>query len=141
MPQKYYKGLSEKEKEKKKKNIKQTKKLLDEGKKKEAYKLASKRPSVKQTKKSSYTTRFKNKFGDNIKVPSQEFSSKTGIPLSVQKEVIKRGKGAFASASSRSSVVSPTQWGIARLYAFYFKSISGKLDFDKDLAKNINFKK
>ena len=63
------------------------------------------------------------------------------IPREHQKEVIKRGKGAFASAGSRSSVISPTQWGVARLYAFYFKSISGKLDFDKDLAKNINFKK
>ena len=76
-----------------------------------------------------------------MKPLTAEFAKKTGIPTSVQKEVFKRGKGAFATAGSRSSVKSPQQWALARLYAFYYKSIDNKLDFDKDLAKGLKFKK
>lgn len=139
-PKKYYKGLSDKEAEKKKKNIEKTKKLIKEGKKEEAFKLAKKRPTTKQTRTSGFTARFKRDFPD-VKPLSAEFAKKTGIPLKVQKEVFKRGKGAFATAGSRSSVKSPEQWAYARLVAFYYKSIDGKLDFDKDLAKDIKFKK
>jgi len=137
---KYYKGLSDKDAEKKKKNIDKTKKLIKEGKKEEAFKLAKKRPTTDQKRTSGFTARFKRDFPD-VKPLTAEFAKKTGIPLKVQKEVFKKGKGAFATAGSRSSVKSPEQWAYARLYAFYYKSINNKLDFDKDLAKGIKFKK
>ena len=62
LPGKYKKGLSKKEKKEKTENVKETKKLLKEGKKEQA----SERPTVKSNKKSSYTIRFKKKF-PNIK--------------------------------------------------------------------------
>jgi len=139
-PKKYYKGLSDEDAKKKKKNIDKTKKLIKEGKDKKAFEVAKKRPTTKQTKQSGFTAQFKRKFPD-VKPLTAEFAKKTGIPISVQKEVFKRGKGAFATAGSRSSVKSPEQWAYARLYAFYLKSIDGKLDFDKDLAKGLKFKK
>ena len=83
---------------------------------------------------------LKKDFPD-VKPLTSEFTKATGISLKVQKEVFKRGKGAYATSGSRSSVKSPEQWAYARLYAFYYKSIDGKLDFDKDLAKGIKFKK
>lgn len=139
-PKKYYKGLSDKEAREKKKNIEKTRKLIQEGKDREAFKLASKRPTTKQKKESGYTARFKKDF-PGVKPLTVEFTKKTGIPLKVQKEVFKKGKGAYATAGSRSTVKSPEQWAYARLYAFYYKSLDGKLDFDKDLAKGIKFKK
>jgi hypothetical protein len=140
IPKKYTKGLTKTQAKKKTQNIKETKQLLKQGKKKEAQELAKKRPTTKETKESSFTTRFKKKF-PNVRPKTKLFSEKTGIPLSVQKEIVKRGEGAFLSSGSRASVSSPTQWGIARLYAFYFKAISGKLDFDKDLLKKVSLKK
>ena len=139
MVESYYKGLTKKEKEDKKKNIEKTKKLIKDGKDKKAFDLAKKRPTTESKKESGFTARFKKKFPD-IKPLTTAFAKATGIPLKIQKEVFKRGKGAFATAGSRSSVKSPEQWAYARLYAFYFKGLNKKLDFDKDLAKEIRFK-
>ena len=136
IPKKYTKGLSKKEAKEKTENIKETRKLLKEGKKKEAQKLAKKRPTTEDKKKSSFTIRFKKKF-PNTKPKTQKFAEKTGIPLKAQNEIVKRGEGAFLSAGSRASVSSPTQWGIARLYSFYFNR--GKT-FDTDLIKKYNIK-
>jgi len=134
LPGKYTKGLSKKEKKEKTENVKETKKLLKEDKKEQAYKKASERPTVKSNKKSSYTVKFRNKF-PNIKPQTQAMAKATGIPLAAQREIVKRGQGAFVSAGSRASVSSPTQWGIARLYSYYFNK--GKT-FDKDLIKKYN---
>ena len=132
MPPKYYKGLSEKEKKEKKQNIKESKKLYDTGKKQQAFKKASERPTTKSTKKSSYTTRFNKKFPDVKSPPSKSFADATGIPIPDQKTIIKKGEAAYVTSGSRPSVSSPTQWGIARLYAFYFKAIQGKEKINQD---------
>ncbi len=139
-PKKYYKGLTDKEAKEKKKNIDKTKKLIKEGKDRKAFELAKKRPTTESKKESGYTARFKKKFQD-VKPLTKSFFDATGIPVKIQKEVFKRGKGAYATAGSRASVSSPEQWAYARLYAFYFKGLNKKLDFDKDLAKDITFKK
>ena len=141
MPQKYYKGLSEKEKQEKKKNIKETKKLYDSGKKKQAFKTASKRPTVKSTKKSSFTTRFHKKFPD-VKPLTNQFSTATGISIADQKTIVNRGRAAFVTSGSRSSVSSPTAWGYARLYAFYFRSLQGnkKINEDQDIYDKLKGK-
>jgi len=139
---KYLKGLTVKQKIEKTKNIKETKKLFESGKKKEAAELAKKRPTTKQTKQSTYTTQIK-KMHPGIKPNTKDFQDKTGIPLKAQREIVDRGKGAFLTAGSRASVSSPDSWGIARLYAFYIKGIKGRLDFDKDIKRKygIKFKK
>jgi hypothetical protein len=138
---KYLTGLSKKDKETKTKNIKKTQQLLKEGKKDEAISLAKKRPTTKEKKQSGFTMKFKKKFPD-VKPLTKEFTSATGIPLNIQRAVVKRGEGAYLSAGSRASVSSPRQWGIARLYAFYFKGIQSKLDFDEDLMEKVkNLKK
>ena len=139
---KYLKGLSIKQKIEKTKNIKETKKLFQQGKKKEASELAKKRPTTKQTKQSTYTTQIK-KMHPGIKPNTKDFQDKTGIPLKAQREIVDRGKGAFLTAGSRASVSSPDAWSIARLYAFYIKGIKSKLDFDKDIKRKygIKFKK
>ena len=141
MPPKYFKGLTEKQKEDKKKNIKQSKKLYDEGKKKEAFELAKKRPSIKSNKKSSYTTKFKSKF-PNVKPLTQDFANVTGISLTNQKEIFKRGMGAFTTSGSRSSVKSPQAWSYSRIYAFYFKALEGKnkINQDQDIYDKIKNK-
>ena len=136
LPTKYTKGLSKKEKKEKTENVKETKKLLKEGKKEKAFELAKKRPTTKEKKQSSFTIRFKNKF-PGIKPQSKAMEKSTGIPLNAQKEVVKRGQGAFVSSGSRASVGSPTQWGISRLYSFYFNK--GKT-FDEDIVKKYNIK-
>jgi len=136
---KYLEGLSESDQKKKIKNLKETKKLLKEGKQKEAEKLARKRPTTDKTKTSSFTLQFK-KMHPDVKPLSRGFTIATGIPLKIQKEVFKRGQGAFLSSGSRSSVKNPNTWAYARLYAFYIKSKKGVLDFDKDLVKKINIK-
>jgi hypothetical protein len=136
LPEKYTKGLSNKEAKEKTENVKESKELLKKDKKKEAFELAKKRPTTKEKKKSSYTIRFKKKFPD-IKPQSKAMEKSTGIPLNAQKEVVKRGQGAFLSSGSRASVDSPTQWGIARLYSFYFNK--GKT-FDEDIVKKYNIK-
>ena len=140
--QKYLKGLSIKQKIEKTKNIKETKKLFQQGKKKEAAELAKKRPTTKQTKQSTYTTQIK-KMHPGIKPNTKDFEDKTGIPLKAQREILARGRAAFLTAGSRASVSSPDAWSIARLYAFYIKGIKGRLDFDKDIKKKygIKFKK
>ena len=136
LPSKYTKGLSKKEKKEKTENVKETNKLLKEGKKKQAYEKAAERPTIKSNTKSSYTIRFKKKFPDT-KPNSKDFQQKTGIPIEAQKEILKRGMGAFASSGSRSSVSSPQAWAIARLYSYYFNK--GKT-FDKDLKEKYNIK-
>jgi len=142
MSQKYYKGLSEKEKQEKKKNIKETKKLYDSGKKKQAFKTASKRPTVKSTKKSSFTTRFHKKFPDVKAPPSKSFADATGISIADQKTIVNRGRAAFVTSGSRSSVSSPTAWGISRTYAFYFKALQGnkKINQDQDIYDKLKGK-
>ena len=139
IPKKYTKGLTKKQAEKKAQNIKQTKELLKKGKKREAFKKASKRPTTKKGKKSSFTIRFRKDF-PKVKPLTKGFTSATGIPLKAQREIFKRGKGAFASAGSRASVSSPEQWAYARLYAFYYKLKKDKLDFDKDLVSKYKIK-
>jgi hypothetical protein len=139
---KYLKGLKPKEKKEKKENIKKSKALYEKGKKEEAAKLAEKRPTIKQGKRSTYTEQIKKKF-PGIKPLTKDFENKTGVPLAAQREIVDRGKAAFITSGSRPSVSSPTQWATARLYAFYIKGIKGTLNFDLDIKRKykIKFKK
>jgi len=139
MNPKYLKGLTDKQKKQKIANIKKSKKLLKQGKKKQAGELAKKRPTIKSKKKGSGTIAFKKKYGDAVKPLTRQFTIKTGVPLKAQKEVFERGEGAFISAGSRPQVSSKEQWAYARLYTFVMDKGTR---FDQDLVKKykINFK-
>ncbi len=137
---KYLTGLTKSEKKKKTANIKKSAKLYKKGKKQEAFKLAKKRPTTNKGKKSTYTIQFK-KLHPNVTAKTSAFTKATGIPMSIQDKIVKRGEAAWVSAGSRSSVGNPTQWGIARLYAFYIKLKKKlKLNHDNDLAKGLKIK-
>lgn len=138
--QKYLKGLSASAKKKKVANIKKTRALLKKGKVKKAVEVAKKRPMTKKSRPSTYTQQIK-KLHPSIKPKTSGFARLTGIPMSVQREIVKRGEGAFLSAGSRPSVGSKEQWGYARLYAFYIKLKKGlKLNHDKDLVGKVKIK-
>lgn len=137
VPSKYLLGLSKSQKEKKKRNIKKSRRLYYSGKKKEAYKLSKNRPVSKKKKSSGYTQRFRHKFGKQLKPLSNAFYKKTGIPLLAQKAIVNRGRAAFVTSGSRPSVSSGTAWGYARLYSFYFNK--GKT-FDTDIISKHNIK-
>lgn len=117
-------------------NIKKSKDLVKKGKKKEAFELAKKRPTIKSNKKSSKTIAFKKKYGD-VKPLTRAFTVKTGVPLKAQEEIIKRGKGAFVTAGSRASVGSAQQWSYARLLTFVMDKGTR---FDKDIVKKYKIK-
>jgi len=138
---KYLKGLSAPAKKKKVANIKKTRALLKKGKVKKAVEVAKKRPMTKKkSRPSTYTQQIK-KLHPSIKPKTSGFARLTGIPMSVQREIVKRGEGAFLSAGSRPSVASKEQWGYARLYAFYIKLKKGlKLNHDKDLVGKVKIK-
>lgn len=125
----YFDNLTARETKIKKDNIKQSKELISKGKKKEAIELAKKRPTSDITKRSSHTVAFRKKYGD-IKVPSEELAKLVGISVVNQNKIIKKGMGAYLSAGSRSSVSSPRQWGLARLYSVIMGGKARKIDKD-----------
>lgn len=135
---KYTEGLTKKQKTELSKNIKQTNQLLKEGKDKEAFKLAEKRPQPKKTptpKTSSFTDKLKKIYGvEKIpNTPSKEFTTLTGLPTADQKTILDRGMGAFLTSGSRRNTTA-TAWSRARLYAFVVKSV----DAIKQNKKTIN---
>ena len=133
----YSVGLTDKQKDELKTNIERTKKLVDKGKLDEAIKVSEKRPQPKKpvVKESSFIGKLKKIYDiDTIpNTPSQAFANLTGLPVAQQKEILKRGAGAFLTAGSRRGVTS-VQWSKARLYAFVVKTVAGK----KTNKKTIN---
>ena len=61
----------------------------------------------------------------------KKISELTGYKLSNIKKIFQKGKGAFYSAGPSRPNMTPTQWGISRLYASVSKgSKSAKIDKD-----------
>jgi len=75
------------------------------------------RPKLKDKKKvvSTWTQKFKNKYGDITKL--EDIAKATGINIKALKEVENKGRGAFYSSGSRPGQT-PQSWSRARLYAF-----------------------
>jgi len=87
---------------------------------------------------------FKQKFNKKHNQPKnksnslKEISKLSGYKESGLKKIVEKGKGAYFSnpSSVRKSVSSPTQWGIARVYASISKgSKSSKIDKDLLIKK------
>jgi hypothetical protein len=110
-PKKYYKGLSNKNKTLRKKEIKKYGSLS--WKNSNAYKGFKTDIGVK-TKKSSYTTRWKSKFPTATSLKQK--SEVTGVPLKFIKESYNRGMAAWRTGHRPGAT--EQQWGYARVHSF-----------------------
>jgi len=82
-----------------------------------------------KTKTSSYTQKFRKKYGPDVK-SLPEISKATGVPLKTLKTVYNRGLAAWRTGHRPGA--SPQAWGYARVHSFVTK---GKTYYtaDKDL--------
>ena len=102
-----------------------------------------KRPKTSfKSKTSSWTTKFNNKYGeqlDNMKggKSKKNIAKVTGIPFKALDEVYKKGKGAFFSSGSRPNQT-PESWGQSRMYSYILGGPARKVD--KDITKKYNVK-
>jgi len=67
------------------------------------------------TKKSNYTKAFESKYGSSAKSLNDK-AQKTGIPLSILKEVFRKGKAAWRTGHRPGAT--EDQWGYARVHSF-----------------------
>ena len=134
-PEKYYKGLSKKEKEARAKQFKKGSESKDDDAK--AYKQA---PGDKdaETKPSKHTKKYEKMFGEEMQIVEvfnkgvRKKAKETGIPYSILNQVFKRGKAAWKTGHRPGTT--PDQWGYARINSF---ATGGKTrtTADKDLWK------
>jgi hypothetical protein len=86
----------------------------------------------------TYKNRFNKKYGfkKDESHSIEEISKITNYKLSGLKKILERGRGAFYSdrKSVRPNVKSPTQWGMARIYASVSKGSKSSI-IDKDYLK------
>ena len=82
-----------------------------------------------KTRTSSYTQKFRKKYGQNVK-SLPEISKATGVPLKTLQTVYNRGLAAWRTGHRPGA--SPQAWGYARVHSFVTK---GKTYYtaDKDL--------
>tara|TARA_B100000902_G_C27309643_1_gene917593 strand:+ start:819 stop:2081 length:1263 start_codon:yes stop_codon:yes gene_type:complete len=121
LPKHYTANLTKKDKKKQIKNIKRSSKAYRKGK-------YINRPKLKSytSKKSSWVTKFENKYGKNIK-SYKDIEKATGIPAKALIEVVKKGKGAYYSSGSRPNQTA-TSWGKARMYSYIMGGPTRKID-------------
>ena len=83
------------------------------------------------TRTSSYTQKFRKKYGQNVK-SLPEISKATGVPLKTLQTIYNRGLAAWRTGHRPGA--SPQAWGYARVHSFVMK---GKTYYtaDKDLRK------
>ena len=128
---KYTKGLSRLDKKRQIKNIKTSKKSYKRNK-------YINRPTLKsyKNKMSSWTTKFKNKYGKVTKL--NDISKKTGIPKKALSAVLKKGRGAYYSSGSRPNQTAES-WGRARMYSYIMGGPTRKYDKHITDKYNVNF--
>jgi hypothetical protein len=82
-----------------------------------------------KTRTSSYTQKFRKKYGQNVK-SLPEISKATGVPLKTLQTIYNRGLAAWRTGHRPGA--SPQAWGYARVHSFVMK---GKTYYtaDKDL--------
>ncbi len=104
------KSLSDKDKKKQEKSIKE----------------GTDRPKVDyKTKRSSHVVAFEKKYGE--KITNDSFISKNIISKTGIDEILSKGRGAYYSAGSRPNV-SATQWARARLASVIMGGPARKVD-------------
>ena len=104
------------------------KSLSDKDKKKQvkSIKEGTDRPKVDyKTKRSSHVVAFEKKYGE--KITNDSFISKNIISKTGIDEILSKGRGAYYSAGSRPNV-SATQWARARLASVIMGGPARKVD-------------
>jgi hypothetical protein len=83
-----------------------------------------------KTRTSSYTQKFRKKYGQNVK-SLPEISKATGVPLKTLQTIYNRGLAAWRTGHRPGA--SPQAWGYARVHSFVMK---GKTYYtaDKDMV-------
>jgi hypothetical protein len=127
-PKKYYRGLTVKNKSRRKREIQKYGSLS--WKNSAAYKGFKTDVGVK-TKRSGYTAKWKSKFPKALSL--EEKSKVTGVPLKYIKESYNRGMAAWRTGHRPGAT--EQQWGYARVHSFL---LCGKTyhTTDSDIAKN-----
>jgi hypothetical protein len=127
-PKKYYRGLTIKNKSRRKREIQKYGSLS--WKNSAAYRGFKTDIGVK-TKRSGYTAKWKSKFPKALSL--EEKSKVTGVPLKYIKESYNRGMAAWRTGHRPGAT--EQQWGYARVHSFL---LCGKTyhTTDSDIAKN-----
>lgn len=95
------------------------------------------RPKLKsyKNKKSSWTVKFKKKYGNITKI--KDIAKKSGISEKALRSVLKKGRGAYYSSGSRPNQTAES-WGRARMYSYIMGGPTRK--YDKEITKKYNVK-
>lgn len=125
-PPKYYRGLSNKTKGVRARELTRRKKMS--WKTAKSYKPFKTDKGVK-TRKSSYTARFHKKYPDATTLP--EIAKATDVPVSILKQVYNRGMAAWRTGHRPGA--SQQAWGMARVHSFVLHGKTWRTA-DKDLA-------
>lgn len=120
-PKHYYQGLSKKDKAKQLKELENSRNLYKKG----VFKSRSQKSSFK-SKKSSHIIEFEEKYG--VKINNLTAVEKaTGVSKKAQKQIMKKGMGAFYSSGSRPNQ-SAQSWALARLASVLLKHNAYRVD-------------
>jgi hypothetical protein len=129
IPLKYVEGLSLKDREKRVKELKESHELYKINKKASYISADNRTKFPLPHKRSRWTIAFEKKYGENIlrTAPSKLFEKLTHISVKAQKEIIKKGRGAFVSSGSRPNQTSDS-WAYARLASVAMGGPARKVD-------------
>ena len=130
-PDKYFRGLSKTKRAERKREIKRG--TIKHWKDPSAYRPFKTDVGVK-TRKSSYTSRFHQKYPGISGLSN--ISKATGLPLPALKKIYNRGMAAWRTGHRPGAT--QQQWGYARVYSFILK---GKTYYgpDADVAKALKY--
>ena len=145
-PKKYYSGLSKSTKDKRDAHFKKKAKMDDDNP--DAYTPAPGDKDAK-TKPSKHTNKYKQMYGEaltmreymaeNATAALKKKAEKSGMPLSVLRQVYNRGVAAWRTGHRPGTT--PQQWGLARVNSFVTKSSGTWGKADSDLAAKVRGKK
>jgi hypothetical protein len=128
-PLKYYRGLSARKTQQRKKEITRRAKMSFKDPK--AYKPFKTDKGAK-TRRSSYTSRFRSKYPEAKTLP--EIAKATGISKSILQQVYDRGMAAWRTGHRPGA--SQHAWGMARVHSFVLKGKTYRTA-DADLARKV----
>ena len=126
----YTKGLSKRDSNRQKKNIRTARKSYKKGK-------YVNRPKLKSYKKkeSGWTAKFHKRHPNAKTIP--QIARATGIPAKALNAVKRKGMGAYYSSGSRPNQTAHS-WGMARMYSYILGGPTRKID--KEITKKYNVK-
>ena len=126
----YTKGLSKRDSNRQKKNIRTARKSYKKGK-------YVNRPKLKSYKKkeSGWTAKFHKRHPNAKTIP--QIARATGIPAKALNAVKRKGMGAYYSSGSRPNQTAHS-WGMARMYSYILGGPTRKID--KEITKKYSVK-